>query len=79
MTIVHLTTTSKRTPRQMRGISKRRRTHRDLLMGLIVTAAILGGTATAAFNGGVSLEAGKLQMTLDASFADGLHLSFASL
>lgn len=63
----------------MRGISKRRRTYRDFLTGLIVTAAILGGTATAAFNGGVSLEAGKLQMTLDASFADGLHLSFVSL
>ncbi len=63
----------------MRGILIKRRTHRDLLIGLMVTAAILGGTAAAAFNGGVSLEAGKLQMTLDASLTDGLHLSFASL
>jgi hypothetical protein len=79
MTVVYLTTTSKRTPGHMRGIIRKRRKHKELLIGLAVTAAILGGTAAAAFNGGVSLEAGKMQMTLDASFTDGLHLTFLSI
>ena len=63
----------------MEGRSTKTQTRNELLFGLAVTAIILGVVMIAAFNGGLSLEAGEFQMTLDASFTNGLHLSFASL
>ena len=62
----------------MREYSHRHQRRGEIIFGLAVTAAILGATTLAAFNGGVSLEAGSLEMTLDASWSSGLHLSFAS-
>jgi len=80
MTVVHLNIqASERIPTKMRGTSHQNQTRRELLFGLAVTTAILGAITLAAFNGGLSLEAGPLQMTLDASLSNGLHLSFASL
>ena len=80
MTIVHLQTRdSKRTDTKMRGYSKPRRKYRELYVGLAVTALILTAVTVSAFNGGFSMEAGQLQMTLDASFTEGLKLSFISI
>lgn len=80
MTVVHLNTPAReRTPTKMRGYSKPNRKHKEVIFGVAVTAAILAAITISAFNGGFSLEAGKIQMTLDASLSQGLHLSFASL
>jgi len=80
MTVVHLTKANERTPTQMRGhYITRNQKRRELTFGLAVTAAILGIATLAAFNGGFSLEAGPLQVTLDASLSNGMRLSFASL
>jgi len=82
MTIVRLIQKQEETPRPARLTRpepKRRTVHKELVFGLCIATIILGLTAISAFNGGVSLEAGTFQMTLDASFADGLRLSFVSL
>lgn len=79
MTVIHLNHTSKRTPGKMRGYFKPHRKHRELLFGLAVATVILGIVTASAFNGGFSMEAGQLKMTLDASISDGLHLRFSSL
>ena len=64
----------------MRGYSNRKAQRRkELVFGLAITATILGVAIISAFNGGFSLEAGKLEMTLDASWSDGMKLSFASI
>lgn len=63
----------------MRGYSTKHQRSRELLFGITVAAVILGTGTLAAFNGGLSLEAGKLQMRLDASFSQGMKLSFASI
>lgn len=63
----------------MRDISTRHSRNKDLVFGLTVAAIILGSLTIAAFNGGLSLEAGKLAMTIDASWTQGMQLSFASI
>ncbi len=85
MTIVRLTQIRTETPVQARQTihnrphNTRGKLRKELIFGLATAGIILGLTTLSAFNGGVSLEAGSLQMTLDASFADGLQLSFVSL
>lgn len=90
MTVVHLKSTpSKRTNTMLRGAIPTRRPSRffyrtphssrnEILFGLAVTGAILGLASLAAFNGGVSVEAAGLQMTVDASTQTGLHVSFVT-
>ena len=63
----------------MRGTYKKASKKREILFAIAVATTLISLTALAAFNGGVSLEAGGLEMTLDASFAKGMQLSFASL
>jgi len=77
MSIVHLTPkASQRTPRTMgykkRDFSNKAGRHKELFF-------ILGTFTLAAFNGGLSLEAGKLALTIDASWSQGMQLSFASV
>ena len=85
MTVVRLNRRIKETPTPARRKKRasdtktRRSFQKELVFGLIIGAIILSLATISAFNGGVSLEAGKLQMTLDASFTDGLHLSFVSI
>lgn len=81
MSIVHLSPhTSKRTSGTMRELIKRKTQKRkELLFGLAVTAIILAAATISAFNGGLSLEAGRLAMTINASWTEGMQLSFASL
>lgn len=79
MTIVHLQTKRKRTHKKMRGLSIQTQKRREQFIGLAVSAAICGMITAAAFNGGFSLQAGKIQMKLDASVSQGLKLSFASI
>ena len=85
MTIVRLTQIKTETPVQVRQPLNNRphntrgKLRKELIFGLAIASIILGLTTLSAFNGGVSLEAGSLHMTLDASFADGLRLSFVSL
>lgn len=89
MTIVRLNKQTPETPQKPRRAPVRyaRRPRitaspalrKELVFGLLIAAFILAITVMSAFNGGFSLEAGKLQMTLDASFSEGLRLSFVSL
>jgi len=54
MTVVHLDIQAReRTPITMRGYSNRDQYRGEIIFGLAVTAAILGATTLAAFNGGV--------------------------
>ena len=82
MTIVRLIQKQEETPRPAgltRPVPRKRTLRKELVFGLCVAVIIVGITAISAFNGGVSLEAGTFQMTLNASFTDGLRLSFVSL
>lgn len=80
MTVIHLkNTTSKRTPTKMRGTYKQASKKGEILFAVAVAITLISLTALAAFNGGVSMQAGGLEMTLDASLAKGMQLSFASL
>lgn len=80
MTVVHLKQTySKRTKTMPRGQTKRTSYSKEILFGLCVITAVIATVAFAAFNGGFSLEAGGLEMTLDASLTQGMQLSFASI
>jgi len=56
-----------------RDFSNKAGRHKELFFGLAVTAIILGTFTLAAFNGGLSLEAGKLALTIDASWSQGAH------
>lgn len=79
MTVIHLTQlTQERTPAMQGGTSHKIQRSRELLFGLTVTALIIGGAALSAFNGGFSLQAGGVEMTLDASLTQGMRLSFVS-
>lgn len=80
MTVVHLQHTSrKRTPTTMRGSHRKPGTRREIMFGTLVAAALVGLACIAAFNGGMSLEAGGLAVQLDMSMSTGMQLSFASL
>lgn len=84
MSIVHLTPkASQRTPKTMgykkRDFSNKAGRRKELFFGLAVTAIILGSFTLAAFNGGLSVEAGKLAMTIDASWSQGMQLNFAAI
>ena len=61
------------------GVKKKTTYAKEVAFGFIVTAAVLGSAMLAAFNGGFSLEAGGLLMTLDASLTNGMQLSFVSV
>lgn len=80
MTVVHLQhLQSKRTPSIMRGSYRKPGTKREILFGLTVATALIMLACIAAFNGGVSLEAGGLAVQLDMSMSSGMQVRFASL
>ncbi|MEL7480146.1 MAG: hypothetical protein AAGJ29_01165 [Pseudomonadota bacterium] len=49
----------------------------ELGFGAAIASTILVLSCVAAFNGGVSLKTGELEMTLQGSLAKGLELRFA--
>lgn len=63
----------------MRGSYRKPGTKREILFGATVATALVALACIAAFNGGVSLEAGGLAVQLDMSMSTGMQVSFASL
>ncbi|MEL7128419.1 MAG: hypothetical protein AAGK23_02635 [Pseudomonadota bacterium] len=57
---------------------RRGQTGNELLFGSIIAGTILSVAMIAAFNGGISLKTGEMEMRFDASMAQGLHITFAS-